>query len=578
MSARGRLALALAAPAAAAGAAAVILSNDVRQASAADVVLPLAIGLSFIASGLIAWRRRPRNPLGPVMVATGYAKLAGSLWWSQDPEVFAAGHVLVPAYLGGLIYIVLAFPDGRLHSRFERVLFGVTLVGIVPIQLLWLLLGGEHHVGQCEGCPEDVLAITHADDLSLAVHVTQQLAGAVVGALAAAVLLRRWWRASPPLRFAIAPVLWVGAVTCIAAAVWVGNSAVGDPLGVAPRTVVDLALAAMAVAFLAGLLRTRLARSAVADLVVELSRTQPPGGVRDALARALHDPSLALAYWLPEAGRYVDATGKPVQLPADDDHAVTLVERDSRRVAALVHDPALREDAELLDSACAAAALALENERLQADLRARLEELQASRARLVEATDSERRRIERDLHDGTQQQLVSIAMSLGLVDAKLAQEPERAQALLREARTDLGTALEELRQITHGIHPGALAERGLESALHELAYHARVPFELDVALSRRLPEEVETAAYYVVSEALTNIAKHAEATGAGVRVSSHNGLAKIEVHDDGRGGATLEGGSGLRGLRDRVEALGGRLEVSSPPGGGTTLTAQIPCA
>jgi signal transduction histidine kinase len=226
---------------------------------------------------------------------------------------------------------------------------------------------------------------------------------------------------------------------------------------------------------------------------------------------------------------------------------------------------------------CAAASLALENERLQAELRARLVDLQASRARLVGATDAERRRIERDLHDGTQQRLVSIAMSLGLLESKLSGREEAARPLLRETREALSVALEELRELTHGINPPLLVERGLAAALDELCRRAALPIHVRLQLDGRLPDQVESAAYFVASEALTNAAKHSHASEVRVAASAGAGTLTVEVCDDGIGGAGPAGGSGLRGLADRVEALGGRFTVSSPPGRGTTLRAEIPC-
>jgi signal transduction histidine kinase len=255
-----------------------------------------------------------------------------------------------------------------------------------------------------------------------------------------------------------------------------------------------------------------------------------------------------------------------------------VAERDGRRIAALVHDPALDEEPELVQSVCAAAALALENERLQAELRARLDDLRASRARIVVAADEERRRIERDLHDGTQQRLVSISMALGLAEAKLQSDPVGAGAAFGEARKGLSNALEELRELSHGIHPAILTGRGLAAALEDLVLRAAVPVELAVANTGRLPEQVEAAAYYVVSEALANVAKYAHATSAHVGVQKLKGRLVVEVTDDGIGGADQSRGTGLRGLSDRVEALGGRLSFTSPPGQGTVVRAELPCA
>ncbi len=317
----------------------------------------------------------------------------------------------------------------------------------------------------------------------------------------------------------------------------------------------------------------------VAGLVVELGAPTPSTGLRDALARALGDPSLELAFWFPAESCYVDGDGGMVKLPDEDSgRSATLVERDGQPIAVLLHDPVLEHNAELVASVCAAASLALENERLHAELRARLVELQASRARLVEATDAERRRIERDLHDGTQQRLVSIAMSLGLLETKLPGQPTVAKPIVRETREALALALEELRELTHGINPPLLTERGLPAALDELCRRAGLPTHLELAIDRRLPDQIESAAYFLVSEALTNAAKHSHGSEVRVAAFCESQTLTLEVADDGIGGATTAGGSGLRGLADRVEALGGRFTVSSPPGRGTTLRAEIPCA
>jgi len=527
-------------------------------------------------------------------VATGFAWFAHELTWATAALPWTLGQLLEPAYLLGAGYLLATFPDGRLRTSAQRRLVGTALLVVGPLQLAWLLLGyGDDR--PCAGCPGNLLRITPAPGLSEAIVHAQQAIGVGLAVATIALLVRRWRDASASRRLAIAPVLVTGAVAFALLVPWTLNDALGGPLGEWPDLALELALAGIPVAFLLGLLRTHLARAGVADLVVELGGPIAPGALRAALARALHDPSLTVAYWLPDGERHVDADGRTVALPDGPERAVTEVQREGRRIAALVHDPALADEPELVASAGAAAALALENERLQAELRARLEELHASRARLVEAAEGERRRIERDLHDGTQQRLVSIAMTLGLAESRVAHDPDGAAPLLGQARAALSDALSELRELSQGIHPGILTERGLRAALEELAYGARVPFELDVDLSERLPDRVEAAAYFVVSEALTNVAKHAQAGAVRVRVSragdgdggggggngGGNGgggvRAIVEVADDGVGGADGARGSGLRGLRDRVDALGGRLVVTSPAGRGTVLKAEIPC-
>jgi signal transduction histidine kinase len=571
---RARLALAPAALAAGAGVVALIPA-DVRV-DPLELVATLAVGWSFVASGLVAWERRPDDRVGLILVLTGFAWFAGRLAWSREPELFTFGTFMESAHLLGLGYLLVAFPGGRLQTPLERRILASAVVVIFPMQLLWMALGmGDAH--GC-GCPANLLEVTRQPDLSLGIVRAQQALGGLLALITVGILVRRWREASPPLRFAIAPLLWTGAATFAFVLLRVINDAFDEPLGHWVDVLGDLSFTAVPVAYLVGVLRTTLARGGVARLLVELEGPDAPGRLRDALARALRDPSVSVAYWLPDAGRYADLDGRPVELPAPDaERAVTVVERDGRRIAALVHDRALADEPELVDSVSAAAALALDNERLQAELRARLEELRASRGRIVAAAQDERRRIERNLHDGTQQRLVSIAMALGLADARMTSDPEAARPIVREARRAIGEALDELRELSQGIHPGILTERGLEPALDELAYRAGVPLRLDVSLAERLPAQVEAAVYFLVSESLTNVAKHARASEVSVSVGRRNGVAVVEVADDGIGGVDTTRGSGLRGLRDRIEALGGRFGCASRNGAGTVVHAEIPC-
>jgi signal transduction histidine kinase len=330
-------------------------------------------------------------------------------------------------------------------------------------------------------------------------------------------------------------------------------------------------------AFVIGLLSARLARSAVGDLIVELQREPEPAHLRDALARALRDPSLTLAYWLPEFRAYADLDGGAVELPNDDSRGITFVDRDGVRVAALIHDPSLRDEPELLDAVTAAAGIAIENARLHSELRARLEELQGSRVRILEAGRNERKRLERNLHDGAQQRLIALALELSLLEERLADDPEAA-ARLTTARREIAASLDELREIARGLHPAVVSGHGLGVALEQLVAKAVVPVDLTVEIDSRLPEAIEVAAYYLVSEGLTNVAKYADASSASVEVTRRNGNVLVEIVDDGVGGADESRGSGLRGLADRVETLGGSLRVWSPPGQGTRVRAVIPCA
>jgi signal transduction histidine kinase len=276
-------------------------------------------------------------------------------------------------------------------------------------------------------------------------------------------------------------------------------------------------------------------------------------------------------------GTYVDPDGHAVVLPAEGSARVaTAVERSGRPVGAIVHDASLRDHPELVDAVVAAAGLALENERLQAELRARLEELRASRFRLVETADVERRRLERNLHDGAQQRLVALSLSLALARRDFESDPVAVE-LVERTRSELAEALAELRELARGIHPSLLTDKGLKPALEALANRALVPVELAGLSDERLPAGVEAAAYYLVAEALTNVAKYSQASMASVRVVRENGRVLVEVSDDGIGGADARRGSGLQGLADRVEALDGHLDLHSPPGAGTRIRAEIPC-
>jgi signal transduction histidine kinase len=299
------------------------------------------------------------------------------------------------------------------------------------------------------------------------------------------------------------------------------------------------------------------------------------GPVREMLAESLGDRTLSIAYWLPDRNTFVDEAGRPVDLPdPGSGRAWTAVERNGVRVAAIVHDAALDTGPELVQAAAAAAALALDNERLKADLRARVEELRISRVRIVEAADAARRRLERDLHDGAQQQLVSLALDLRLLKSRV--RGTEAEPLVDSLAERLSVALGELRELARGIHPAILTDRGLGPAIEALANRVPVRVDSEVDVEERLSEPIEAAAYFVVAEALTNIVKYAHATKARVSVHRRGDVVTVVVDDDGVGGARIGRGSGLRGLQDRLAALDGSLSVDSPEGGGTRLKARIP--
>jgi signal transduction histidine kinase len=315
-------------------------------------------------------------------------------------------------------------------------------------------------------------------------------------------------------------------------------------------------------------------QATVTGLVVDLGAGSEPATLRERLAQALGDRSLVVGYRLPERGVYVDDRGETVELPSEDgDRRVTIVREDGEPVAALIHEAAAVADPELLDSVAAAARIAVANARLQDEVRRQVVELEASRRRIVEAGDAQRRRLESALREGAERRLVH-------VEALLAESGGDANgagfaAMLAETQAELERARSELGEFARGIHPRVLTEGGLPAALRDLADRSGVPVELE-APEERFPAPVEAAAYFVCSEALTNVGKYAHASRAIVEVAQADGKLVVSVADDGEGGASLDHGSGLRGLADRVEALGGQLSVTSPPGEGTRLVAELP--
>ena len=578
---RALIAIALAAVVAGGAAAALIVASDHIPSPGAAVALGLLISWSFVGTGLYAWWRRPGSRFGALMTAVGFAYMLGALTMSDDSVVFTIGVLLSSLYFVVFVHMLLAYPDGRLerpwHARLLAGAYVLSVVGPLP-QLLWGF--SERMEESCPNCPESALLIERNDTLRDVFNALVSVVGVALAAVVLVILIRRWRDATPPQRRAMAPILWSGVALLVLLATALGSDAAGvsrltDMLGWASL----LVFASVPWVFLIGLVRSRVARAgAVSELLLRLGEAPGTGTLRCRLADALGDRSLQLVFWLDDKGHWVDSDGHVVELPAGDDpgRAWTAVELEDRRVGAIVHDRTLCEDPELLGSVAAAAGLAMENERLQAQLRARVEELSASRARIVEAGTNERRRLERNLHDGAQQRLVALSLTLRLAQGKVHKDPEKAVELLDGAQQELTLALGELRELARGIHPAVLSDRGLGAALEALA--GRAPIEVDLAElpGDRLPEPIEAAAYFVVAEALTNVAKYAHASQATVRVMRRNGHAVVEVADDGIGGADPDRGSGLNGLADRVSALDGSMSLDSPAGAGTRLRAEIP--
>ena len=541
----------------------------------------LFVGWGFIGAGLFAWGRRPESSIGPLMTATGFAWFLSLVSASNIPAVFIIAATFSSVYFVTAVHMLLAAPHGQPLAagdrRIVRIGYFLVLVAVIPLAFVF-----DPSSQGCDKCPSNPFLISENDTLFGIWNTLISLIGLALIVAVLRSLIQRWRRATRPERRLYAPVWAAGVALMIAVLAQLSVQTSGsegralDILFVI--SVIPLAL--VPYLFVAAFVRTRMAQGgAVSALMAQLAEAPQPGHLRDALAAALDDPTLELVYWLPEAQRYVDLRGQPYSLPEDDpSRAIHAVTRDGQCVAAIIHDATLQDAEAHVRAVGGAASLALLNERLEAELRAKVDELRRSRERMLRIGLDERRRLERDLHDGAQQRLVSMALNMRLARAKLNEDPLAADELLASAGEELDSALEELRELARGIHPAVLTDRGLATALETLASRAPVPVELAELPGERLPEAVELAAYFVVAEALTNVAKYANASHATVELARANGRLLVEVADDGVGGANPENGTGLRGLADRIAVLEGRLEIDSERGKGTTVRAQIPCA
>ena len=810
-----------------AGALLLIVTSDHEEQPALAAVTQLLGAWSFILGGLVAWARRPDNRFGPLLTAVGMTVFIGALEESNHSLPFTLGWVFGGVFVAVFIHALLAFPRGYLETRMVFSIVAVAYVALTAGSLLASFF--DDFSDDCTGCPPNAFLIVDSPTTVSVIDAVLVIAGIPALLASLHVFRRRWREASEPMRRVFLPVYLAAGTTIVLLAAAILIESFSDRAGTILSWFLIFSFSSVPIAFIVGLLSGRLRRASVGQLVLDLGRTPAPGELRDALARALGDPTLRVAYWIPETQSFADIDGSPIELPEGRGEVLsTMVEHNGRVVAALIHHRSLEEDPLLVEAAAAAAALALENEqrlaalakaqtRIQAlldafpdlifrmsrdgvylefngppeqlavppeeligatlqevlpievaeqllagirraidtgeivtgeyrleldgvprDFEARIvkagdeaviigrefternqaqaelerlhaelsqrhrdleherdfirtvvdstpsllclatpggyivrfntslerlagrpdndvtrgnafwdvfiapedrevvrrqmeevvaeggrgeyennwitadgerrrvtwsttplrddrgdprllicgmditerkqheDELRSSRARIVEASDVERRRLERNLHDGAQQRLVSLSLMLRLAQARVDDEPEAADRLLGQASDELAQALEELRELARGIHPAVLSDRGLTAAIEALV--ARTPLAVDLELlDQRLPEPVEAAAYYVVSESLANVAKYAEASSVAVSIATVNGHAVVEIADDGVGGADPTKGSGLRGLVDRVEALDGRLHVESPRGQGTRIRVEIPC-
>ncbi|BCB89464.1 two-component sensor histidine kinase [Phytohabitans suffuscus] len=540
------------------------------------IVLSGLGGFLFLGAGLVAHFRRPENRVGLLMILVAIGFFAEDPQLSVNPQVHSVGMLLAHASSAFLVHLVLAFPSGRLGSPAERLLAGVAYASVfvfTPIRALFIDT-------RRAGVPTpNVLLISADERVTRVLDAIVDTSGMVVTAGMVVVLVRRWFTAHPAARRVLAPVYWtglVGAAATVAAGLYDVRTTAGDLLAWLPR----IAFCLLPLAFLAAIWRLRRGRNAVGVLLARLRGPVSTAGLESALAQAVGDPHLRVGYWREEAKGFVDSDGRPLDVPEPvAGPGVTLVERDGRRIAVLVHHPDVREDAHLLAAVVAAAELALDNQRLAAEVRAQLAEVRELAGRLVAAGDAERRRLERDLHDGAQQQLVTVALALRMATQRLAGVTDEVTAgLLARGAEGLDAANAQLRDLARGMHPVVLTDLGLVPALRALAERTMGP-----RVHLRVDDETagpagpaETTAYFVAAEAVTNALKHADAENVWIRLRTGEDEVRIEISDDGVGGADPKGGSGLVGLQDRLAAVGGALSVRSTHGDGTRVSATIP--
>jgi hypothetical protein len=512
-----------------------------QPADAAELRLAaadLVVGVVLIACGWACSSRRPESRVGLLLAAAGFAWFLGTFATSTLESAADVGALFVTLHRGPLVHALIAYPTGRCSDRLERIVVAAGYVSAVVADLgesPWVMLG---------------------------------LAAVLVGTRATT-----FRRARGPMRrarrVALAAALAFAAVLAAAAVASLAESGAGTDRAL--LWAYQAAIVAIAVALTVDLLRGGWSAATVTGLVVELGEVSEGATLRGALARALGDPSLVVGYWDEEEGAYFDERGDRVELPEQGSRRQVTELRDlGRPLAALVHEPASLEDPKLAESVLAAVRIAVSNIALQREIRRRIGELDASRRRLVEAADLQRRQLEQRVRDGAASRLEQVEEIL------MGAEDEGADAaVLAGVLAELGAAGAELGEFAQGVRPRLLTEQGLAAALADLVQRGGVPVELRVAQTRWAPA-VEAAAYFVCAEALANIGKHAPSARATIEVAQSGARLIVIVADDGDGGASLDAGSGLRGLADRVEALGGQFTVTSPPGEGTTVVAELP--
>ena len=542
--------------------------------SGLTATLTVAAGLGLVGAGLVTLFSRPAGRIGDLAVLAGLVWFA-PVWvgWDRGPPLVRSLGMLAAGFTFPLLlHLVAAYPSGRLRGAVARGLVAAVYLETVLVALGQALFRDPFYDPDCwANCTENDFLVWSLPQLARVSEVADRWFSAAAAAALVTVLGWRLLRDSGPARRVLLPVALPAvllAATVIAHTVALQRTpleAPSDPVLWTIFVTGCVAVLLLAAGLVWAAVRTRVQRRAVARIATSLGRAPPPGTLQAALAQAVGDPDLEIAYWLPHLEHYVDAEGRPVAQPvAAPGRAVTTLVRDSRQIAAVAHTAALPD---LERELGAAARLALENERLQAEALAQLDQLRASRVRIVETGDSERRRLERDLHDGAQQRLLALSYDLRLARAQAKADDPQTTSLLTLADDQARAALVELRELAHGIYPAILTEAGLGPALATLADTAPLPVESLAEVEGRYPAAVEAAAYLVVAEALDDAAGRG-ASQATVGVVRDGGQLVVTVGDDGtdRTAAMVQ-------LADRIGALDGRLAVEP-----TRLRAELPCA
>jgi signal transduction histidine kinase len=547
---------------------------EVRADSALIVVATITGFVIVVVSGLAAWAGRPDSRIGILLVAWGMINITGGVYDHENGFLLLWSSLNPP--LIGVVFAraLLTYPSGRTRTRVERV-FVMVIYASVSLWMLYALVSEPWWISNCtqETCPPNPVLIRPVVAAAWVLWWSQRAAMVGLGLWFAVLMLSRLRRITPAERRIVMPVAVAAAVPFSAFLL----PPILDASMLGPGWwwwvawwINRVGMFTVPVAMAVGLLTSRLARASVADLLVRL-RSVPGDVLRPELAALLRDPTVEIA--VPAGDGYTDVGGRSVVV---DDATDRRERTDLGDGALLLHDPAAKaNDAALFDAAVAAVRLALENSRLTAQVQAQLAEVNRSRSRLVTAAYEERRRLERDLHDGAQQSLLGVGMSLQMARREVPEEGPVAR-LLDEATAQLQDSLAELRALARGLKPAMLAERGLEAALAELARRMPIPVDLNVQRTPRPAAEVELTAYYVVAEALQNVAKHSRATSASVVCRNEGRRLHLVVADDGVGGADPRAGTGLRGLADRVAAMNGHMSVESPPDCGTRIVVDLP--